>query len=389
METADPLAVDVVVVAAGASRRMGGIDKIEAPMAGRPLLAWTLEGLVSMPNLRSLIVVASADRSEALAHAQWLRDTGATVVRGGARRQESVAAGVRATSGDTMLIHDGARPLVTGDLARRVADAASASGAAIPVVAVTETLKRVVDGRVVATVPRADTAVAQTPQGVRRELLDAAWHQFPPEDDREFTDEAALLEAAGVPVATVEGDPANLKVTEASDLLRAEALLAGRHGALRTGSGSDAHPFGPVDGLCLGGIDIPDAPRLYGHSDGDVALHAVADALLGAAAIGDLGRLFPAGDPATAGIDSSELLRDVVRRVADAGLRPSGLDLTIVAARPRFGPARLDEMRDRIAFLLGLDPQSVSVKASTGNLIGSEGAGRSISAHALVTVVRG
>ncbi len=387
METEEPNRVDVVVVAAGASRRMGGIDKITAPMAGRPLLAWTLDGLAATSNLGSLVVVVSPERTDELQRAPWLRAAGATVVPGGGRRQESVAAGVRATSAATVLVHDGARPLVTGALTGRVADAARTAGAAIPVLPVAETLKRVVDGRVTETVARDGIAVAQTPQGARRELLDAAWDRFPSTGEREFTDEAALLEAAGVSVVTVDGDAANLKVTEPADLRRAEALLLGRHGTPRTGAGSDAHPFGPHDGLRLGGIDLPDAPALYGHSDGDVALHAIADALLGAAALDDLGRLFPAGDPATAGIDSSELLRDVVRRVAGAGLRPSALDLTIVAARPRFGRARLDAMRDRIALLLGVDAASVSVKASTGNLIGSEGAGRSIAAHALATVI--
>jgi 2-C-methyl-D-erythritol 2,4-cyclodiphosphate synthase len=189
-------------------------------------------------------------------------------------------------------------------------------------------------------------------------------------------------------VTVVEGDPANLKVTEPRDLERAAALLEARSGAPRVGAGDDSHPFGPADGLRLGGIEISEAPRLHGHSDGDAALHAVADALLGAAALGDLGRLFPSGDPAIAGADSRRLLADVVAVVAAAGYRPASLDLTIVGARPRLGPARLSEMRAAIASLLALDEGVVSVKASTGNLGGPEGAGRAIAAHALVTLVR-
>jgi 2-C-methyl-D-erythritol 2,4-cyclodiphosphate synthase len=163
--------------------------------------------------------------------------------------------------------------------------------------------------------------------------------------------------------------------------------LAARRGPPRVALGEDSHPFGPGDGLALGGIVIPEAPRLHGHSDGDAALHAVADALLGAAGLPDLGRRFPAADEATRGIASSELLATVVADVAAAGWRPSRLDLIIEAARPRLGAERLDAMRDALAAQLGLDPQAVSVRASTGNLDGAPGAGRSIAARALVAVV--
>jgi 2-C-methyl-D-erythritol 2,4-cyclodiphosphate synthase len=154
---------------------------------------------------------------------------------------------------------------------------------------------------------------------------------------------------------------------------------------VRTGIGHDSHPFGPGEPLALGGIEIAGAPRLHGHSDGDVALHAICDALLGAAGLGDLGRVFPAGPATPAGIASTELLAEVVRRVADAGHRPASLDVTIVAARPRLG-AHLDAMRDAIAGTLGIAPVAVNVKASTGNLDGMEGAGRGISALAVATL---
>jgi 2-C-methyl-D-erythritol 2,4-cyclodiphosphate synthase len=154
---------------------------------------------------------------------------------------------------------------------------------------------------------------------------------------------------------------------------------------VRIGLGRDSHPFGPGDGLALGGIRIPGAPALVGHSDGDVALHAIADALLGAAALGDLGRMFPAGDPATKGTASAGLVQSVAERLSDAGYDPVGLDLTIVAARPPLG-AHLDEMRAAIARVLGLPADAVSVKASTGNLTGDEGAGRVVSAQAVATI---
>ena len=180
-------------------------------------------------------------------------------------------------------------------------------------------------------------------------------------------------------------------MTLPADLSRVEAALVGTglgpRGGARVGAGSDSHPFGPGRPLALGGIEIESAFRLHGHSDGDVALHAIADALLGAAALGDLGRIFPAGPSTPRGIGSGELLRDVVGRVHAAGYRPSSVDLTIVGARPRLA-GHLDAMRDAIAALLDLSGERVSVKASTGNLDGMEGAGRGISAQAIATLER-
>jgi 2-C-methyl-D-erythritol 2,4-cyclodiphosphate synthase len=172
-------------------------------------------------------------------------------------------------------------------------------------------------------------------------------------------------------------------VTLPDDLRRVEQELAS--GAVRVGIGHDSHPFGPALGLRLGGIEIDGAPRLSGHSDGDVVLHAVADALLGAAALGDLGRLFPADSRTPRGVASDELLREVVGRVAEAGFEPASVDVVVIGARPRLG-GRLDAMRDAVAGLLGLEPLAVNVKASTGNLAGDEGAGRSIGARAVATV---
>jgi 2-C-methyl-D-erythritol 4-phosphate cytidylyltransferase/2-C-methyl-D-erythritol 2,4-cyclodiphosphate synthase len=380
--------VDAVVVAAGSSTRMAGLDKLAAPLLGRPLLAWTLDALASASSVRRLVVVTAPSRVDDLAAQPWLRAHDVAVVAGGARRQESVAAGVAATGSAVVLVHDGARPLVTPALVDRVAAAAAGDGAAIPTVPVAETLKRVSAGRVGETVDRAGLVVAQTPQGARRALLEEAWSRFPAGGPREFTDEAALLEAVGIPVTAVPGEPANLKVTVPEDLERAEAVLASRADAPRVGHGTDEHPFGEGTGLALGGIVIDGAPRLHGHSDGDAALHAVADALLGAAGLGDLGRVFPAADPATRGIASGELLRAVVARVAAAGWRATGVDVTIRGSRPRLGPARLGAMRDAIAALVDLGPEAVEVKASTGNLIGYEGAGRGIAATAVVMVRR-
>ena len=381
---------DAVVVAAGSSRRMGGVDKLAAPVAGRPLLHWTLAALRAAGPIDRLVLVTAPDRVRELRDDRRLAGLVSHVVAGGATRRESVAAGVRwLADADPegaerpVLVHDGARPLVSPALVAAVARATAEHGAALPVLPIAETVKRVGKGMVLETVDRASLAAAQTPQGARRRLLLDAWQAFPPDGPPEFTDEAALLEACRIPVHALPGDPANIKVTLPDDLRRVELALA--PGTPRVGFGHDSHPFGPGAPLRLGGIEIPGAPRLSGHSDGDVALHAVADALLGAAGLGDLGRLFPADASTPRGIASEELLREVVARLAAVGLAPSTVDVVIIGARPKLG-ARLDTMRSAIAGLLGVDEAAVNVKASTGNLAGDEGAGRTISARAVATL---
>jgi 2-C-methyl-D-erythritol 4-phosphate cytidylyltransferase / 2-C-methyl-D-erythritol 2,4-cyclodiphosphate synthase len=387
---ARPTQADVIVVAAGRSSRMGGTDKLMAPIAGRPLLAWTLSAVAATPAVERIVVVTSPDRVEALRAASWLPGTVSDVVAGGDRRQESVAAGFAALAPDAsdddriVLVHDGARPLVTPGLVASVIESATAHGAAIPVLPVAETLKRV-DGDLVAeTVDRSLLGAAQTPQGVRRGLLREAYRQYPPDGPQDFTDEAALLEACRIAVHVVPGDPSNLKVTQPADLRRAASGLADRR-TIRTGIGVDAHPFGPGEPLALGGLLIDGAPRLAGHSDGDVAMHAICDALLGAAGLGDLGRVFPAGPATPKGIASREMVAEVVRQVAAAGWHIEHVDLTITAARPKLAP-HLDGMREAIAAALGAPASAVNVKASSGNLLGDEGAGRAISAIAIATL---
>ena len=372
---------------------MGGIDKMMAPIAGRPLLDWTLSGLAAVREIERIVVVAAPTNVSAIRSAAWLPSHVVAVVTGGDRRQVSVAAGFSAledagsAAGDAdadgiVLVHDGARPVVDAAMVRSVIAAVAEHGAAVPILPIAETVKRIDGGLVGATVDRDGLGVAQTPQGIRRGLLRAAYARFPPAEEPTFTDEAALLEACRIPVHVVPGDPSNLKVTRPADLARAEAALAGPR-ATRVGIGQDQHPFGPGSPLALGGVAIEGAPRLYGHSDGDVAIHAICDALLGAAGLGDLGRVFPADASTPEGIASGQMLDEVVRRVADVGWRVSNVDLTIVAARPRLG-AHLDAMRDAIAARLRVDGGAVNVKASTGNLLGDEGAGRSISATAIV-----
>jgi len=381
---------DAVVVAAGKGTRMAGLDKLAEMLAGRPVLYWALAAMRNAPSVRRIVLVTPADAVSRLSETDWVRDAGALVTAGGARRRDSVAAGIALADAEVVLVHDGARPFVLPEVVEAVASAARRDGAALPVVAVTDALKRrTADGHATA-VDRGGLYRAQTPQGARRGLLLHAFERAA--RDVEYGDEASLLESVGVSVTMVPGDPANIKVTERADLQLVRALADGRAGgradAPRHGLASDGHPFGPADGLRLGGLEIADAPRLFGHSDGDVVLHALADAILGAAAGPDIGRLFPASDATTAGIDSRRLLAHVVQRVSTAGWVPSSVDVSVLAARPRLGAARLDAMRDAIAGLCGVAPSAVSVKASTGNLSGPEGAGRAISATALVTLVR-
>jgi 2-C-methyl-D-erythritol 4-phosphate cytidylyltransferase/2-C-methyl-D-erythritol 2,4-cyclodiphosphate synthase len=384
---------DAIVVGAGRSTRMGGTDKLAAEVAGRPLLAWTLRALAAAPEIERMVVVTAPERVAEIAAAGWLPANVVDVVAGGERRQESVHAGFTALDGHAanaadatgvVLVHDAARPLVGTNLIRAVTAAVARHGAAIPVLPVAETLKRLDGDLVGETVDRSRLGTAQTPQGVRRDLLREAYRRFPAAGVGTFTDEAALLEACSIPVHVVPGDPGNLKVTLPADLDRVALALAGRR-QTRSGIGHDSHPFGPGAPLRLGGTEVSGAPALAGHSDGDVALHALADALLGATGLGDLGRLFPADERTPRGVAGAVLVAEVVRRAAEAGWRPLTVDMTIVAARPRLG-AHLDRMRDAIAELLGVAPDAVNVKASSGNLDGPEGAGRSISALVVATV---
>jgi 2-C-methyl-D-erythritol 4-phosphate cytidylyltransferase/2-C-methyl-D-erythritol 2,4-cyclodiphosphate synthase len=376
---------DAVIVAAGSSRRMGGQDKLGLTIAGRPILRWSVEALAAAPQVDRVIIVTAADRIDELRAMPWLAQIGATVVPGGRRRQDSVALGLRAASADIVLVHDAARPFVSAALVARVVAGVEAHAAAIPALPVVDALKRVDGLRITASADRAGLYRAQTPQGARRELLLAAAEAHAHEEV-EIPDEADLLARDGVPVAIVAGDADNIKVTLPQDLAMAR-LLAGEGAGRRVAHGKDSHPFGPDDGLRLGGLLIEQAPRLQGHSDGDVVLHALCDALLAAGGGGDLGRLFPSGQQHTRGIDSRELVHEVMRRVGSAGLQVESVDVTIEGARPRLGGQRLDAMASIIGGLVGVDPACVLVKATTANLSGDEGAGRVISASCLVSMV--
>lgn len=369
---------DAVIVAAGGSTRMGGADKMSELVLGRSLLQWSVEQMAAAQSVARVIVVARPDRVADLAAQPWL--SRATVVAGGERRSDSVRNGVGASTADVVLVHDGARPLASPALADTVAAAAAQHGAAVPVVPVVDSLKRDGGTMLGESVERDGLVRAQTPQGARRELLLDA---LAAAGDESFSDEAALLESRGIAIATVPGEATNIKVTLPEDLAMVRALARGSSES-RVGLGQDSHGFGPDLGLWLGGIEFPQAPRLYGHSDGDVVLHGIATAILSATNNGDLGRLFPPTDPVTTGVASSDLLRDALRKAEESGWAVESVQVSVVGARPRLGGQRLDAMAQNVADLLALSRDSVAINASTGNLSGDEGAGRVISATALV-----
>ena len=409
---------DIVLVAAGSGLRMGGVDKSLIAVAGQPLLRWSLDALEAHPAIRRIVLVTAPERIATYGVFDWIPAKVTQIVPGGATRAASVAAGLAAVAAapgdvaDVIGVHDAARPGISADVIDRLL-AACGSDAAAPVLPLSDSITQVVgDGalRVAAGAVRRETlAAAQTPQVFAGAHLvaminalrgDAANSAATP---AALTDEVGYLQQLGIPVHLVEGDARLRKLTEHTDLALIETLLlsgAGRQlgslravtealrsipslGALRIGWGDDAHPVGTSGELLLGGLAFPGNPALSGHSDGDVVLHAVADALLGAANLGDLGRIFPANEKTPRGADSGELLREVVVRVGAVGLTPLWVDLTITARSPRLAD-RLSEMSSRIAALLNISDTTVSVKASTGNLVGDEGEGRAVRCTALL-----
>jgi 2-C-methyl-D-erythritol 4-phosphate cytidylyltransferase/2-C-methyl-D-erythritol 2,4-cyclodiphosphate synthase len=308
---------------------------------------------------------------------------------GGATRQASVHAGLEALAGqspDIVLIHDAARPFVTAAVISRAIDAADLTGAAVPAIPVTDTIKLIGEaGHVEATPERARLRIAQTPQSFRYEvILDA--HRRAARDGRDdFTDDAALAEWAGLTVATFEGDPANIKLTTPEDFVREEARLGAMLGDVRTGSGYDVHAFGDGDHVMICGVRVPHSRGFLAHSDGDVGLHALVDAILGALADGDIGSHFPPSDPQWKDAASDRFLKYAVDRVTARGGRVAHLDVTLICERPKVGPHR-DAMRARIAEIAGLNLSRVAVKATTSERLGFTGREEGIAAMASATI---
>jgi len=377
------MSFSAVVVAAGEGLRAGpGEPKAWRTLAGRPIVRWSVEGLLAA-GAREVVVVVAHDRlAQADEALSGLEDWKA--VTGGKTRAESVQAGLAAVTGQEthpVLIHDAARPFVSKAHVERLLVALGVADGAIPTLPVPDTLKRG-DGLVEGTVPRDGLWRAQTPQAFRFGKLTAAYRSWPAGE--EPTDDASVMERAGGQVAMVPGDPMLMKLTFPEDFMLAEQLASSRR-IVRMGQGIDAHRFGPGDVVWLGGVRIPHDQGLVGHSDADCALHALTDAVLGAIADGDIGEHFPPSDPQWKGASSDRFLLHAVKRVAAKGGRIVNADLTLVCERPKIRPHR-DAMRQRIAELLGLPVDRVSVKATTTEGMGFTGREEGLMAQAVVAV---
>jgi 2-C-methyl-D-erythritol 4-phosphate cytidylyltransferase/2-C-methyl-D-erythritol 2,4-cyclodiphosphate synthase len=378
-----------IIVAAGRGLRAGsGGPKQYRSIGGRTVISRAMEPFCRHPQIFAVQPVLNPDDA-AMFNTAVPNLRYRPPVSGGTTRQASVHAGLEALAGeapDLVLIHDAARPFVTQAVISRAIDAAQLTGAAVPAIAVADTIKLVDEGgHVEATPERARLRIAQTPQSFRyKAILDA--HRTAARIGRDdFTDDAALAEWAGLTVATFEGDPANMKLTTPEDFVREEARLGAMLGDVRTGSGYDVHAFGDGDHVMICGVRVPHSRGFLAHSDGDVGLHALVDAILGALADGDIGSHFPPSDPQWKGAASDRFLKYAVDRVSARGGRISHLDVTLICERPKVGPHR-DAMRARIAEIAGLDLSRVAVKATTSERLGFTGREEGIAAMASATI---
>jgi 2-C-methyl-D-erythritol 4-phosphate cytidylyltransferase / 2-C-methyl-D-erythritol 2,4-cyclodiphosphate synthase len=374
-----------LVVAAGRGTRLGApLPKQYLPLGGVPVLRHGLRTLLAHPAIASVrVIIHPDDRAHYDAAAGGL-DLMAPV-DGGAQRQDSVRNGLESLAGeapDLVLIHDGARPFLDHGVVDRVLAGLESHQGAIAALPVQDTVKRGNGVRIVATIDRSALWRAQTPQGFHyRPILDA--HRAAA--GAELSDDAAVAERAGIAVALVEGSEDNFKVTTMDDLARAERHLAARNGDIRTGQGFDVHVFGPGDHVWLCGVAVPHAQGLVGHSDADVGLHALTDAMLGAIGAGDIGMHFPPSEPQWRGAPSHRFLRHAAGLVAAAGGSIAHVDVTIICERPKVGPHRA-AMAARIAEILALAPTRVNVKATTTEGLGFTGRGEGIAAQAVATI---
>lgn len=381
--------VAAVVVAAGRGVRAGGnLPKQYRKLAGEPVIRSSLSLFAWHGQIGAVqTVIHPDDRGSYEAAAKGLRLL--PPVSGGATRQVSVRAGLEALSvraPDIVLVHDAARPFCSAELVSRAIVACGETGAAIPALEVTDTIKRVdAAGRVAGTIDRGQLRAVQTPQAFKFAALLAAHHRAAKEGREDFTDDAALAEWAGIKVATFAGESGNVKLTTDEDFAKAEARRIASLADLRLGNGFDVHAFGDGDHVWLGGVKIPHDRGLTGHSDADVALHAAVDAILGAIADGDIGQHFPPNDPRWRGASSNQFLKFAVDRVAKRGGKIANLDITIVCEAPRIGPHR-DAIRKRIAEIAEMSLERVAVKATTSEQLGFTGRKEGIVAMATATV---
>ena len=384
----------VLIVAAGRGVRAGGgaVPKQYQALGGTAVLRLTIDRFLSHPsNLQVICVIGEDD----YVHYDAIAPKSSRLlppVPGGENRQASVLKGLQALAGqdiDKVLIHDGVRPFADSDLIDRVLSGLEAADAVLPALPISATLKSVrTNGLVSGTVPREGLYAAQTPQGFRMGVILGA-HLGAKEQDAIHTDDAAVAESAGVPVRIVLGDEANIKLTTASDLkladnrIRMETTLS--LGDVRVGSGYDVHAFGAGNSVMIGGVRIPHDRGVDSHSDGDVALHALTDAILGAIAEGDIGVHFPPSDPQWRDASSDRFVEFAVDRLKERGGRIAHLNIMVVAESPKLAPYR-SEMRNRIAEICGIDPDRVAIQATTNEKLGFLGRGEGLAAMATATI---
>jgi len=378
-----------ILVAAGRGLRAGaGGPKQYREIGGQTVIYRAMQAFCDHPQVFAVQPVVNPDDSAMFNEAvRGLRHE--TPAAGGATRQASVHAGLEALAAqkpDIVLIHDAARPFVTSAVIARAIEAAGRTGAAVPTVAVTDTIKQVgATGNVEATPDRATLRIAQTPQAFRFDVILEAHRRAAREGRGDFTDDAAIAEWAGLTVATFEGDAANMKLTTPEDFVREEARLGAMLGDIRTGTGYDVHAFGEGDHVMICGVRVPHSRGFLAHSDGDVGLHALVDAILGALADGDIGSHFPPSDAKWKGASSDRFLKYAIDRVTARGGRVANLEVTLICERPKIGPLR-DTMRARIAEISGIDISRIAVKATTSERLGFTGREEGIAATASATI---
>jgi 2-C-methyl-D-erythritol 4-phosphate cytidylyltransferase/2-C-methyl-D-erythritol 2,4-cyclodiphosphate synthase len=376
--------VAAIIVAGGRGARVGGpVPKQLISLGGRTVLQRSVAACDQHPAVAELVVVVPADLVEAGASLVGPTQRPCRVVAGGARRQDSVRAGFGAVSpaADLILVHDAARPFVTADVIDRVIEAAQATGAAVPAMAVADTVKRAaIDGDrrvVLTTIPREELWLVQTPQGFRRDVLAQAVADG--ESTIDATDEARLVELAGGRVAIVNGDRRNVKITTGDDVTEAKRVYA----TTRVGTGYDLHQLVGGRPMMLAGVDLHAAKGPLGHSDGDVVCHALTDALLGAAGAGDIGQLFPNTDPQWKNAAGLDLLARALVVVHERGWSVVNADVTVILEHPKLSP-HVPEIRRRLAEVLGVTVDAISVKGKTNEGVDAVGRGEAIASHAVV-----
>jgi 2-C-methyl-D-erythritol 4-phosphate cytidylyltransferase/2-C-methyl-D-erythritol 2,4-cyclodiphosphate synthase len=385
--------IAVLVVAAGKGERVSADGSAEPkqyrPIVGKPVLARTIEAFLALPDVTSLVTVIHPEHADRYAELRLENERLLPPVLGGASRQASVLEGLKALAPhrpDLVLIQDAARPFATRRVIGEVIGALAQYDGALPSLGVTDTIKRSVDGRQVTTTEdRTQLYAAQTPQGFRFGQIFSA-HMRASTIRRQFTDDAEIAEWAGLRVAMVTGDRDNIKITHPEDFARAERITCGDQiMETRVGTGFDVHPFEPGDAVWLGGVRIPHSARLKGHSDADVALHALTDAILGAIGEGDIGVHFPPSDMQWRGAASTVFLKHAGALVTKAGGRIVNLDVTIVCEAPRIGP-HVPAMRGIIAETLGIATSRIAIKATTSEQLGFTGREEGIVAMASASI---